>query len=112
MIAAVTIAVSGHNFINYLTALILIGLGWNFLFVAGTVMLTKSYSPRERFKAQGTNDFVVFSFQGVAVLSAGVAITGANWELLNLLSLPFLLTMLIVILTTRSQTPKQTSARL
>ena len=109
MVAGVIIAVSGHDFVNYLTALISIGLGWNFLFVAGTVMLTKSYYPNERFRAQGVNDFAIFTFQALAVLSAGAVLTAANWELLNLLCLPFLLIMLIVILTTRSQMPKQVS---
>ena len=109
LVTGVIIAVSGHNFINYLTALICIGLGWNFLFVAGTVMLTGSYYPRERFKAQGINDFVVNTFQALAVLSAGALIIATSWELLNLLCLPFLLIMLFVILTTRSQNPKQVS---
>jgi MFS family permease len=106
MVAGVVIAVSGHHFINYMAALIFIGLGWNFLFVTGTVMLTRSYYPRERFKAQGINDFAIFTFMALAVLSAGAVITAANWELLNLLCLPFLLAMFIPILTTRSQVPK------
>ena len=105
----VIIAVSGHHFINYLTALTSIGLGWNFLFVAGTVMLTRSYYPEERFKAQGVNDFAIFTFQALAILSAGAILTAANWELLNLLCLPFLLIIFILILTTRSQMPKQAS---
>ena len=109
MVAGVVIAVSGHHFINYLTAHISIALGCNFLFVAGTVMLTRSYYPRERFKAQGVSDFAIFTFQALAVLSAGAVITAANWELLNLLCLPFLLVMFILILTTRSQMPKQVS---
>ena len=109
MVAAVIIAVSGHNFLNYLTALIFIGLGWNFLFVAGTVMLTRSYYPRERFKAQGINDFIVSTFQALAVLSAGAVITTANWELLNLLCLPFLFIILILVFSTRSHTPMQAS---
>jgi len=109
MVAGVIIAVSGHHFINYLAALISIGLGWNLLFVTGTVMLTRSYYPSERFKAQGINDFVIFTFQALAVLSAGAVLTAANWELLNLLCLPFLLIMLILILATRSQMQKQVS---
>ncbi len=109
MVAGVIIAVSGHNFANYVTALISIGLGWNFLFVAGTVMLTGSYYPNERFKAQGVNDFAIYTFRALAVLSAGAVLTAANWELLNLLCLPFLFIMLILILTTRPQMPKQVS---
>jgi MFS family permease len=109
MAAGVIIAVSGHSFVNYLTALISIGVGWNFLFIAGTVMLTKSYYPNERFKAQGINDFAISSFQALAILLAGAVLTAGNWELLNLLCLPFLLIILILILTTHSQILKQVS---
>jgi MFS family permease len=109
MATGVIIAVSGHTFVNYLMALISIGVGWNFLFVAGTVMLTKSYYPYERFKAQGINDFAISTFMALAILLAGAVLTAGNWELLNLLCLPFLLVTFILILTTRSQMPKQVS---
>ena len=72
-------------------------------------MLTRSYYPEERFKAQGVNDFAIFTFQALAILLAGAILTAANWELLNLLCLPFLLIIFILILTTRSQMPKQAS---
>jgi MFS family permease len=100
---AVIIAASGHHFINYLMALISLGIGWNFLFVAGTVMLTRSYYPKERFKAQGVNDFIVFALLSLATLSAGAVLTTSHWELLNIICLPFLLLMLILVLTSRPQ---------
>ncbi|MDO8577587.1 MAG: MFS transporter [Dehalococcoidales bacterium] len=106
MFTGVTIAVSGHNFFNYLVALISIGIGWNFLFVAGTVMLTRSYYPSERFKAQGANDFVVSTLQALAILLTGTVLYKANWELVNLLSLPFLVLALIMVLTIRLQVLK------
>jgi len=109
MTAGVVIAVSGHLFVNYLIAMMLVGLGWNFLFVAGTVLLTKSYHPGERFKAQGVNDFTIFTFQALVTLSAGAVLTAASWEFLNLLCLPLLLIALILVLTNRFETPKQTS---
>ena len=49
-----------QNFYNYLIALILLGLGWNFLFISGTALLMSSYRPEEKFRAQGLNDFIVF----------------------------------------------------
>ena len=106
MAAGIVIAASGHTFFNYLTALISIGLGWNFLFVAGTVMLTRSYYPSERFKAQGVNDFAIFTFQALVVLTSGAVFTAANWEVLNLICLPFLLVMLVLILVTHSRMKK------
>ena len=105
--AGMAVAVSGHHMVNYLTGLVLLGLGWNFLFVAGTVMLTRSYYPRERFKAQGVNDFAIFAFQAAAVLLAGSVLSAANWEILNLLGLPFLVFTLVLVLTTRSKAPSR-----
>ena len=101
MFAGIAIGVSGHNLGNYLMALISIGIGWNFLFVSGTVMLTSSYYPSERFKAQGANDFVVSTLQALAILLSGTVLYKANWELLNILCLPFLALALVVVLATR-----------
>ena len=50
-----------QTFINYLLALVFLGLGWNFLFISGTSLLVLNYKEEERFKAQGFNDFIVFS---------------------------------------------------
>ena len=49
-----------QSFYNYLFALILLGIGWNFLFISGTSLLMLSYEPHEKFKSQGLNDFIVF----------------------------------------------------
>jgi len=105
--AGMAVAVSGHHMVNYLTGLVLLGLGWNFLFVAGTVMLTRSYYPRERFKAQGANDFAIFTFQAAAILSAGTVLSQANWEVLNLLGIPFVVMALVLVLATRSKAPNR-----
>ena len=101
MAAGIVSAVLGHGFFNYLTALVLVGLGWNLLFVAGTVMLTGTYSPNERFKAQGVNDFAISTVQAVAMLLSGAVLAAGSWEVLNLLCLPFLLVVLILVLSTR-----------
>jgi len=85
--------VVGQHFIHYAVALVLLGMGWNFLFVAGTTLLTTSYAPSERYRAQGLNDFVVFGTQAVASLAAGPAIMRLGWPSLNLASVPLLLLM-------------------
>ena len=61
-----------QNFVNYLVALIFLGFGWNFLFISGTSLLVLSYRENEKFKAQGFNDFIVYSVQATASLSAGI----------------------------------------
>jgi predicted MFS family arabinose efflux permease len=86
----------GQHFVHYLSGLLLLGVGWNFLFVAGTTLLTTTYTPSERFRAQGLNDFVVFGTQAMASLAAGPAITRLGWKALNAASVPLLLTMVAV----------------
>jgi predicted MFS family arabinose efflux permease len=87
----------GQHFTHYLTALLLLGVGWNFLFVAGTTLLTTAYAPEERFAAQGFNDFVVFGTQALASLLAGPAIMRLGWPVLNAASLPLLVAMAGVV---------------
>ncbi|MDZ4247243.1 MAG: MFS transporter, partial [Dehalococcoidia bacterium] len=108
MCVAAVAAAASHQFVFYLVALTFLGIGWNFLFVAGTVMLTHSYRSVERFKAQGINDFAVFTFQALAILSAGLVLSAAGWEVLNLVTIPFLLITLVMVITTRSAAKKQT----
>jgi hypothetical protein len=69
-------------------ALTLLGVGWNFLYIGGTTLLTETYRTEEKAKAQGFNDFLVFAVQGVTSLSSGVLITGEGWNTLNLIALP------------------------
>ncbi len=83
----------GQHFVHYLSGLLLLGIGWNFLFVAGTTLLTTSYLPSERFQAQGLNDLIVFGSQACASLLAGPAITLLTWRHVNLLSVPLLIMM-------------------
>lgn len=97
-VACVLLALTGRQVLFYWAALVLLGVGWNFLFVAGTVLLTESYRPAERFKAQAANEFMIFAIQSVASLSAGSVLYLAGWEMVNLLTLPFLLTMFLATL--------------
>lgn len=91
-------AAIGHTFAHYFVGLVLLGLGWNLLFVAGTTLLTATYAPGERFRAQGFNDLAVFGAQGLASLLAGVAMQALGWQALNLVSAPLLLVVLWMLL--------------
>ena len=97
-VACVLFALSGHQSWIYWMALVLLGIGWNFQFLGATVMLTANYRPEERFKAQAVNDFVIFGTQALMSLSAGAVIHRANWEILNLITLPFLILVLLTML--------------
>jgi MFS family permease len=83
--------------------MVLLGAGWNLLFVAGTTLLTTTYRPEERFRAQALNEFAVFGSQALASLLAGVALSEAGWSGLNLASLPLLAAMLAALLLSRGR---------
>jgi MFS family permease len=86
-----------QSFFNYMFALIFLGLGWNFLFISGTSLLVLTYREEEKYKAQGLNDFIVFSIHAIGSLSAGIFITLTSWKTMNIMCIPF---MVIIILTT------------
>ena len=89
-----------QNFVNYLTALVFLGFGWNFLFISGTSLLVLTYKEDEKFKAQGFNDLIVYSIQAVASLSAGIFLNLTSWKTMNLICIIFLI--IIVISTLRA----------
>lgn len=91
LLCVIICAFIGHHFIHYFSALLLLGIGWNFMFVSATTLLSSTYSADERFRAQGFNDFAVFGSQALASLSAGAAIESIGWQALNLITLPLLL---------------------
>ena len=103
MAACAAVALVDRHFMHYWTGLVLLGVGWNFLFVAGTTLLTRTYRPAERFRAQAVNDFAVFGFQAIASLTAGTVIFKSGWEALNILSLPLLALMLLIIMRAGAQ---------
>ncbi len=85
-----------QTFINYLIALVLLGIGWNFLFIGGTSLLVLCYKESEKFKAQGFNDVLVFSTQSIASLVAGYSILKFSWNEINLACIPLVLLIILV----------------
>ena len=88
MFVCIGIAVSGQTLMHFWWALVLLGLGWNFLFIGGTTLLTETYRAEEKAKVQGTNDFIVLGVQGLTSLSSGVLISNEGWTSLNTWALP------------------------
>lgn len=86
--ACTAVALSGVSLMHFWWALLLLGVGWNFLYLGGTALLTETYRPEEKATAQGSNDFMVFAVQGVSSLSAGLLISRQGWEALNTWALP------------------------
>ena len=90
MFACVGIAVAGESIMHFWWALLLLGVGWNFLYIGGTTLLTETYRPAEKAKAQGANDFLVFAAQAASSLTSGWMLTREGWQMLNLAALPLL----------------------
>jgi MFS family permease len=88
MFACIGIALAGTSVMHFWWALVLLGVGWNFLYIGGTTLLTETYRPEEKAKVQGSNDFLVFAVQGLTSLSSGALITRAGWDTLNYWALP------------------------
>ena len=75
---------SGIEFTNFFVGLILLGLGWNFMFIGGTTLATETYTPSERNKTQAMNDFIVFSLVAAAAFSSGYLHSNFGWAAVNL----------------------------
>ena len=86
-----------ETYYGFLIGLILLGIGWNFLFVSGTSLLVVSYEEDNKFLSQGFNDFVVFTSQAIGSLSAGFLLYLTNWKTLNLICLPMIAFLLIFL---------------
>ncbi len=86
-IICVVIALSGVEFMQFVVALFLLGLGWNFLFTGSTTLALTAYRPEEKDKSQGALNFCVFAALAVSSLASGVLVTTQGWALLNLGSL-------------------------
>ena len=97
---SITILISffDQTHMNYLFALIFLGLGWNFLFISGTSLLVLNYKEEEKFKAQGLNDFIVYSIHATGSLSAGILIVLTNWKFMNMMCIPLLIIIILTIL--------------
>ncbi len=98
LIISVTIAYLEQSLNSYWWSLILLGLGWNFLFIGGTNLLPRAYNENEKFKVQSVNDFLIFGFQAFAALSAGWFVFNFSWEVTMLSVLPLLAFQLLLLL--------------
>jgi hypothetical protein len=78
--------------------LVLLGVGWNFLFVAGTALLPRAYKKQDRFKGQAINDLSIFTCQALAALSAGWALGLINWQQMLMLCLVPVVLMALLLL--------------
>lgn len=86
----VLISLTGTAFHSFAGALILLGVGWNFLYIGGTTLLTTAYTPAEKGRAQAANDMTIFAAGLVCSLAAAPLLQVFGWQSLNLVLLPWL----------------------
>jgi len=94
---AVGIALAGIAVANFWWSLVILGVGWNFFYIGGTTLLTQTYRPEERAKAQGLNEQAIFTMMAISSLTSGLTVTTAGWERVNLLALPLVSAVAIAI---------------
>ncbi len=83
-VMCITVALSGVDLMNFLWALLMLGVGWNFLFIGGTTLFTEAYRPEEKTTAQAAMDTVIFTTMTLSSFSSGALVTTSGWRLLNL----------------------------
>lgn len=86
----VLLTLSGTGFSSFASALVLLGVGWNFLYIGGTTLLTSTYTAAEKGKAQATNDLTIFLVSLASSLTAGLLENSVGWQTMNLMLLPWL----------------------
>jgi len=95
--AAIGVALSGIAVPQFWASLVLLGVGWNFLYVGGTTLLTETYRPEEMAKAQGANDQTIFIMMVISSFTSGLTVTTAGWERVNQFALPMIAVVAIAI---------------
>ncbi|WP_270939092.1 MFS transporter [Falsiroseomonas oryzae] len=97
----VAVALMGVSFGHFTVALVLLGIGWNFMFTGATTLLSEAHRPEERVRAQAANDFIVFGTVACTALASGAVHAGFGWNALNLALLPALALALVMVLRVR-----------
>ncbi|HCI6064267.1 TPA: MFS transporter [Klebsiella variicola subsp. variicola] len=94
-LTAIAVNLSGETMLAYSLSLLLVGVGWNFMFVGGSTLLSLSYRDNERKKAQGLAETSRFVFSAIATSGAGMILAFLGWKLLGLMMIPVLLICLV-----------------
>jgi len=94
-VVCIGVALAGLTVANFWWALVLLGVGWNFLYIGATTLLTETYRPEERAKAQGANEFAVFAMMAVSSFSSGMIVNNAGWEKVNYAAAPLIAVVIL-----------------
>lgn len=83
-IGCVAFALHGNDVLHFVGALTALGVGWNFLFIGGSTLVTETYTPEEKTRAQGAVDFCVYATMTLTSFSSGALVTTGGWTAMNL----------------------------
>ena len=97
-LGSIAIALAGVAVANFWWSLVMLGTGWNFLYIGGTTLLTESYRPEERAKAQGANEMAIFVMMALSSFASGVIITSAGWDKVNLAATPLVAVVIVALI--------------
>jgi len=92
-LACIGIALAGIEVANFWWSLVLLGVGWNFLYIGATALLTETYHPAEKAKAQGANELCILLTMATSSFSSGMILETNGWQTLNYAAIPFVLAM-------------------
>jgi MFS family permease len=97
-LVCIAIALAGIEVANFWWSLVLLGVGWNFLYIGATALLTETYHPAERAKAQGANELFIFLTMATSSFSSGMILETNGWQMLNYAAIPFVLAMGVAVM--------------
>ena len=97
-LVCIGVALAGVEVANFWWALVLLGVGWNFLYIGATALLTETYHPAEKAKAQGANDLFILVTMATSSFASGVILETNGWQTLNYAAIPFVLASGVAVL--------------
>ena len=105
IILVIFISYSLQNFSGFLISLFFLGVGWNFLFTAGTYLILRSYRPAEKLQVLTFNDFFIFGVQAVGTTFSGILLYYLSWQSLSIISGVILTGVFFLFLGYKQKTP-------
>lgn len=111
MLVCIGINIHGISHSHFMVALILLGVGWNFMFITATRLVSETYRLAEKGKTQACNEFLIFSMVTLSALASGWLESAVGWQKLNVFAIPVLVITLVVVVTLSKYLPVSDSLR-
>ncbi len=105
ILAAAIVNLNGLSVSHFVVSLVLLGVGWNFGFIAATAMLSTAYRPAEAARVQGLNEQVVFGVMALASVASGLLLELVGWHMLNVLAIPVATAAILILAFAPRRTP-------